>query len=72
VENIGQIALAASRRYSCDVEKVLWTTSWYQGTCIDQSFSRTCCSLYRDESGDEPSVIGDAEFLASFDPGEVP
>jgi len=42
-----------------------------QDTCFDQGVARTCCSLHRDESGHEPPIVGDADFLASFNPGEV-
>jgi len=42
-----------------------------QGTCIDEGLTRARGSLNGDESGHEPSVVGDAEFLPSFNPGEV-
>ena len=42
-----------------------------QRTCIDEGLTRARGSLNGDESGHEPSVVGDAEFLAGFDPGEV-
>lgn len=45
--------------------------SRYQGTCLYQSFTRTRGGLHGDESGDEPSVVGDTEFLAGFNSGEV-
>lgn len=39
---------------------------------FNQGFTRTLCGLYWNKSGDEPSVVGDAEFLAGFNPGEIP
>ena len=71
MENIGQIAFTASQWCGGDVEKVLWAMSGNQRTCIDEGLTRARGSLNGDESGHEPSVVGDAEFLAGFNPGEV-
>jgi hypothetical protein len=68
---MGQIAFTASHWCGGDVEKVLWAMSGNQGTCIDEGLTRARGGPNGDESGHEPSVVGDAEFLASFNPGEV-
>jgi hypothetical protein len=70
-KNIGQITFAAARRRGRDVEKVPRTTSRNQRTRFDQGLTRTLSSLHRNESGDEPSFVSNAKFLAGFNPGEV-
>ena len=53
------------------IVKVAWPTCGNQDASFDKGFARALRFAHGDESGDEPPIVGNAQFLAGFNSREV-